>query len=71
MTGIFLAVIGALLDSLDDKNRDVKQSIIESIDRISKKNPETVIHTSIYFWEMHKKVNTHNNLTLLLYNSIV
>lgn len=61
MIRIILAVIGALLDSLDDKNQDVKQSIIESIERISKKNPELVIHTAIYFWEMHKKVNIHDN----------
>lgn len=49
-------MIGALLDTLDDKNQDVKQSVIESIERISRKNPEVVIHAAIYFWEMHKKV---------------
>lgn len=61
MTRIFLAVIGVLLDCLDDKNPDVKESIIKSIETISKENPEIVIHTAIYFWEMHKKVNIHNN----------
>lgn len=50
-------MIGALLDTLNDKNQDVKQSVIESIERISKKNPEVVIHAAIYFWEMHKKVD--------------
>lgn len=53
-------MIGALLDTLDDKNQDVKQSVIESIERISRKDPEIVIHAAIYFWEMHKKVD---NLT--------
>lgn len=50
-------MVGALLDTLDDKNQDVKRSVIESIERISKKNPEIVIHAAIYFWEMHKKVD--------------
>lgn len=62
LTKIFSAVVGALLDTLDDKNQDVKRSVIESIERISKKNPETVIHAAIYFWEMHKKVDIQCNL---------
>ncbi|EGI58311.1 PREDICTED: maestro heat-like repeat-containing protein family member 1 [Acromyrmex echinatior] len=59
------AVIGALLDTLNDKNQDVKQSVIESIERISKKNPEVVIHAAIYFWEMHKKISTEHMGSLL------
>lgn len=59
------AVIGALLDTLDDKNQDVKRSVIESIERISKKNPEVVIHAAIYFWEMHKKISTEHMGSLL------
>lgn len=59
------AVIGVLLDSLDDKNQDVKQSVIESIERISKKNPEIVIHAAIYFWEMHRKISTEHTASLL------
>ncbi|XP_012526722.2 maestro heat-like repeat-containing protein family member 1 isoform X1 [Monomorium pharaonis] len=59
------AVIGALLDTLDDKNQDVKRSVIESIERISKKNPEVVIHAAIYFWEMHKKISTEHMASLL------
>ncbi|KAL0107180.1 hypothetical protein PUN28_015596 [Cardiocondyla obscurior] len=59
------AVVGALLDTLDDKNRDVKQSVTESIEKISKKNPEVVIHAAIYFWEMHKKISTEHMGSLL------
>ncbi|KAG5305866.1 MROH1 protein, partial [Pseudoatta argentina] len=59
------AVIGALLDTLNDKNQDVKQSVIESIERISKKNPEVVIHAAIYFWEMHKKISIEHMGSLL------
>ncbi|KAL6261907.1 hypothetical protein P5V15_006990 [Pogonomyrmex californicus] len=59
------AVIGALLDTLDDKNPDVKWSVVESIERISKKNPEIVIHAAIYFWEMHKKISTEHMGSLL------
>lgn len=53
-------MIGALLDSLDDKNQDVKQSVIESLQRISKKNPDAFIHAAIYFWQMHKRVNIYS-----------
>jgi len=53
----FLAVISALLDSLNDKDQNVRRSVIESIERISKQNPEIVVQTAIYFWEMHKKVD--------------
>ncbi|KYN02585.1 PREDICTED: maestro heat-like repeat-containing protein family member 1 [Cyphomyrmex costatus] len=59
------AVIGALLDTLNDRNQDVKQSVIESIEKISKKNPEVVIHAAIYFWEMHKKISTEHMGSLL------
>ncbi|XP_077256814.1 maestro heat-like repeat-containing protein family member 1 [Temnothorax americanus] len=59
------AVVGALLDTLDDKNQDVKRSVIESIERISRKNPEIVIHAAIYFWEMHKKISTEHMGSLL------
>lgn len=58
-------MIGALLDTLDDKNQDVKQSVIESIERISRKDPEIVIHAAIYFWEMHKKISTEHMGSLL------
>jgi 3-methyladenine DNA glycosylase AlkC len=53
----FPAVISALLDSLNDKDQNVRRSVIESIERISKQNPEIVVQTAIYFWEMHKKVD--------------
>ncbi|KMQ97699.1 heat repeat-containing protein 7a [Lasius niger] len=59
------AIIGALLDSLDDKSLDVRQSVIESIERISKKNPKVVIQAAIYFWEMHKKISTEHMASLL------
>lgn len=54
---LFLDIIEALLSSLDDKNQDVRQSVIDSIVRISEKNSDVVIQTTVCFWEQHKKVN--------------
>lgn len=54
------AVIGALLDILDDKNDVVKKSVKDALKKISNENPQVVIHASIYYWELHKKMNpTH------------
>lgn len=53
---LFLDIIEALLSSLDDKNQDVRQSIIESVVRISEKNQDIVIQTAVCFWEQHRKV---------------
>ncbi|XP_029176005.1 LOW QUALITY PROTEIN: maestro heat-like repeat-containing protein family member 1 [Nylanderia fulva] len=58
-------IIGALLNSLDDKNQDVRVSVIKSIERISKKNPMVVSRATIYFWEMHKKISMEHMASLL------
>ncbi|KAK2577321.1 hypothetical protein KPH14_003451 [Odynerus spinipes] len=59
------AVIGSLLDTLDDKSDDVKQSAIEAIKKISKQNPEVVIHAAVYFWELHRKISSEHMASLL------
>ncbi|XP_066601131.1 maestro heat-like repeat-containing protein family member 1 [Prorops nasuta] len=59
------AIISVLFDVLDDKEVDVRKTAIESIQRISNQYPKTVIHTGIYFMELHKKVSSeHMNLLL-------
>ncbi|KAI4498116.1 hypothetical protein M0802_006940 [Mischocyttarus mexicanus] len=59
------AVIGALLDTLDDKSVDVKQSVINAIKNISEKDPQVVIHAAVYFWELHRKISPEHMASLL------
>nr|XP_050863894.1 maestro heat-like repeat-containing protein family member 1 [Vespula vulgaris] len=59
------AVIGALLDTLDDKSIDVRQSVITAIKTISEQNPEVVIHAAVYFWELHRKISSEHMASLL------
>ncbi|XP_015183266.1 PREDICTED: maestro heat-like repeat-containing protein family member 1 [Polistes dominula] len=59
------AVIGALLDTLDDKSADVKQSVINAIKKIAEQNPEVVIHAAVYFWELHRKISSEHMASLL------
>ncbi|KAG7209580.1 hypothetical protein KM043_011242 [Ampulex compressa] len=64
--GELQAVIGALLDMLDDKEEAVKKSVNESIANICKQNPEVVIRTGIYFWELHKKISSEHMASFLI-----
>ncbi|XP_046813255.1 maestro heat-like repeat-containing protein family member 1 [Vespa crabro] len=59
------AVIGALLDTLDDKSVDVRQSVNGAIKTISEQNPEVVIHAAVYFWELHRKISSEHMASLL------
>ncbi|KAJ8688258.1 hypothetical protein QAD02_024053 [Eretmocerus hayati] len=59
------AVVGALLDTLNDKDETVKQSATESLNKISKKKPVVVLQASIYFWELHKKVPDAHKIAVL------
>ncbi|XP_058805829.1 maestro heat-like repeat-containing protein family member 1 [Phymastichus coffea] len=59
------AVVGALLDTLNDKDETVNLSAIESIRKISQKNPVLVIHAAVYFWEMHRKMSETHLIAIL------
>ncbi|XP_031777051.1 maestro heat-like repeat-containing protein family member 1 isoform X2 [Nasonia vitripennis] len=59
------AVVGALLDTLNDKDETVQQSAIESIRKISQKKPVVVIHAAVYFWELHRKMTEVHLVALL------
>ncbi|XP_024939150.1 maestro heat-like repeat-containing protein family member 1 isoform X2 [Cephus cinctus] len=59
------AVIGALFDALDDKDENVKQEIIQSIKRIAKQNPVSVINTAVYFRELHRKISSEHVISMM------
>lgn len=54
----------ALLDTLNDKNDEVKKSVTESLKKIFEKEPRVVLFTSVYFWEMHRKVRFSSSMDL-------
>ncbi|XP_034951758.1 maestro heat-like repeat-containing protein family member 1 [Chelonus insularis] len=59
------AVVGALLDTLNDKNEQVNGAVHEAIKQISHRNPETVIHACIYYFELHRKISTTHTISIL------
>ncbi|XP_011301504.1 maestro heat-like repeat-containing protein family member 1 [Fopius arisanus] len=50
------AVIGALLDSLEDRSPAAQSSILSALRSISHHSPSTLIHAAVYFLELHRKL---------------
>ncbi|XP_063985336.1 maestro heat-like repeat-containing protein family member 1 [Diachasmimorpha longicaudata] len=50
------AVIGALLDSLEDRSPSAQTSILTALHSISHHSPSTLIHAAVYFLELHRKL---------------
>nr|ACE75349.1 HEAT repeat-containing protein [Glyptapanteles indiensis] len=59
------AVVGALLDGLNDKSDQVTFCINESIRQISTRNPAVVLHATIYYFELHKKITAAHTSAIL------
>lgn len=58
-------MIGALLDTINDKNDEVAYSVASSIKRISHHSPEVVIHASVYYFELHRKISAQHASSIL------
>ncbi|CAD6243793.1 GSCOCG00013142001-RA-CDS [Cotesia congregata] len=59
------AVVGALLDGLNDKSDQVTSCINESIRQISTRSPAVVLHATIYYFELHKKITPAHTSAIL------
>lgn len=57
--------MGALLDGLNDKSDQVTCCINESIRQISTRSPAVVLHATIYYFELHKKITAAHTSAIL------
>ncbi|XP_046485809.1 maestro heat-like repeat-containing protein family member 1 isoform X1 [Neodiprion pinetum] len=58
-------VVAAMLDVLDDKCENVRESVFESIQNITKLNPVVVVHASLYYLELHPKISASHSALIL------
>ncbi|XP_008560336.1 maestro heat-like repeat-containing protein family member 1 [Microplitis demolitor] len=65
MSSDLSAVVGALLDALNDKSDQVAACINDSIRKISDRHPGVVLHAAIYYFELHKKITSSHTSAIL------